>query len=203
MRRLHFLSVFFAAFLFALPAWAETVSKQLPAPDVKGGKPLMQTLKNRHSGKVFSSKPIDEQTLSEILWAAWGVNRGDGKRTVPTSMNTQNMRVYTIMADGAWVYDANKNKLVQISAEDLRPLLAKQAYAANAPLFLVYATNGSGEAVTSAMHAGAMYQNVGLYSASKGLNNVVRSYFDKEGLAKALNLEEADIIVSQVVGWPK
>lgn len=203
MRKNNFLFLLSAICLLALPAWAETVSKMLPAPDVKGGQPLMQTLKNRHSGKVFADKAIDDQTLSEILWAAWGINRSEGKRTVPTSMNTQNMRVYAVMADGAWIYDANKNKLVQVSSEDLRPLLAKQSYAEKAPLFLVYATNGSGEAVTSAMHAGSMYQNVGLYSASKGLNNVVRGYFDKKELAKALKIEEADIIISQVIGWPK
>lgn len=203
MRKLHFFFLLSAVLLSALPAYAETVSKTLPAPDINGGKPLMQTLNKRHSGKVFADKAIDNQTLSEILWAAWGTNRPDGKRTVPTSMNTQNMRVYAVMADGAWVYDANKNRLNQVSDEDLRPFLAKQSYAQKAPLFLVYATNGTGEAVTSALHAGSMYQNVGLYSASKGLNNVVRSYFDKEGLAKALKIDETEIIVSQVVGWPK
>ncbi len=188
---------------FSFSAAAETVSKSLPQPDIKGGSPLMQTLNNRRSTKVFSSKAIDNQTLSDILWAAWGINRKDGKRTVPTAMNTQNMRVYAIMEDGAWLYDANKNKLNQVDKEDLRPLLAQQPYAENAPLFLLYTSNGSGEAVTSAMHAGSMYQNVGLVSASKGLNNVVRGYFDKAGIAKALNINEADIIISQVVGWPK
>lgn len=198
-------SLFWVLFLLAIsfPALAETTSKSLPQPDVKGGKPLMETLNKRQSTKIFSSKTIDDKTLSEILWSAWGVNRKDGKRTVPTSMNTQNMRVYAIMADGAWLYDANKNKLNLVEKDDLRPLLAQQAYAANAPLFLVYTTNGSGEAVTSGMHAGSMYQNVGLYSASKGLNNVVRGYFDKAAVAKALNINEADIIISQVVGWPK
>lgn len=188
---------------FSFSAVAETVSKSLPQPDTKGGSPLMQTLSNRRSTKVFSNKSIDSQTLSDILWAAWGMNRKDGKRTVPTAMNTQNMRVYAIMEDGVWLYDANKNKLNQINKEDLRPLLAQQPYAENAPLFLLYTSNGSGEAVTSAMHAGSMYQNVGLYAASKGLNNVVRGYFDKAAVAKALSINEEDIVISQVVGWPK
>lgn len=187
----------------SFPAVAETLSKSLPQPDISGGKPLMAVLQNRRSEKNFSDKAIDKQILSEILWSAWGFNRKDGKRTVPTSMNTQNMRVYAIMADGAWIYDASKNKLNQVNKEDLRPLFVQQAYAENAPLFLLYTSNGSGEAITSAMHAGSMYQNVGLYSASKGLNNVVRGYFDKASVAKALNINEEDIIISQVVGWPK
>lgn len=203
MLRLKSVFLILSGLLLASSAWAETVSKSLPSPDLKGGKPLMQVLNSRQSIKTFSSQPLDDQTLSEVLWSAWGINRKDGKRVVPTSMNTQNMRVYAIQADGAWLYDATKNKLTQVSAEDLRPLMAQQAYAKEVPLFLLYTTNGSGEAVTSGMHAGSMYQNVGLYTASKGLNNVVRGYYDKSGLAKALNIPEEDIIISQAVGWPK
>lgn len=203
MTKLKYVLVILSLLLIGGPVQAENLTKSLPNPDLVGGKPLMQTLKNRQSAKEFSNKIIDDQILSEILWSAWGINRADGKRTIPTSMNTQNMRVYAIMSDGAWLYEPNKQKIMQVSSEDLRPELATQAYAAEAPLFLLYTTNGSGEAVTSALHAGSMYQNVALYSASQGLNNVVRSYFNKAPLAKALKINEEDIIVSQVVGWPK
>lgn len=203
MTKKNFVYLLMILFTISFPVMAETTSKSLLEPDYKSGKPLMVVLKNRQSTKNFSNKPLDNQTLSEILWSAWGINRKDGKRTIPTSMNTQNMRLYAIMADGAWLYDANKQKINLVNKEDLRPLLAQQAYAEKAPLFLLYTTNGSGEPLASAMHAGSMYQNVGLYSASKGLNNVVRNYFDKPGLAKALNLNENDIIISQVVGWPE
>lgn len=203
MTKLKYVLIILSLLLTVSPAWAENLTKTLPTPDYTGGKPLMQTLKERQSTKDFSNKAIEDQILSEILWSAWGINRADGKRTIPTSMNTQNMRVYAIMADGAWLYEPNKQKIIQVSTQDLRPELATQAYASQAPLFLLYTTNGSGEAVTSALHAGSMYQNVALYSASQGLNNVVRSYFNKAPLAKALNIDENDIVVSQVVGWPK
>lgn len=182
-----------------LPSQAETIVKKLPSPVLSGGQPLMEVLKNRHSAREFSSLAIDDQTLSEILWSAWGISHGD-KRTIPTSMNKQNLNVYAIMQEGAWRYDASTNSLQQISSEDLRPLLAQQSYVLDAPLTLVF--TGTDKA-NSLLHAGSAYQNVGLYATSKGLNNVVRAYFEKQPLAKALGVEADEIIISQTIGWPK
>ena len=94
---------------------------------------------------------------------------------------------------------AETNTLKQVSDKDLRPLMAKQDYVKDAPLVLVY--TGTDEK-NSPLHAGSAYQNVGLYAASRGLNNVVRGYFDKDRLAKALNVKSDDVIVTQVLGWP-
>lgn len=183
-------------------AKAELVTQALPKPDMRGTRPLMQCLQKRESVRQFGRRAVSEQILADMLWAAVGVNRQNGKRTIPTALNSQDLTVYVIKYDGAWQYDAKGHKLIQVSDKDLRPLLATQDYAKEAALDLVYVST-SDEALIGAMHAGSAYQNVGLYCACKGLNNVIRGYFDKDDLAKALNLcENQKIMVTQAVGWP-
>lgn len=198
MKKFKILGVLAAMVLFSNAAAAGDVVKKLPAPDITGGKPLMQTLNERKSIKEFDNKEVDDQTLSEILWSAWGITH-DGKRTIPTAMNQQNMGVYVVNAEGAWLYDAKDNTLTQITAEDIRPLFDQQEYMKNAPINLVF--TGS-DVEYSPMHAGSAYQNVGLYAASKGMHSVVRGYFDKDGVKKALKLKGNEkAIISQAIGW--
>ena len=181
------------------PASAAETQK-LPAPLISGGKPLMETLAARRTEREFSPREIDAQTLSEILWSAWGISHGD-KRTVPTSQNKQTLKVYVAKADGTWLYNAKDNRLKQISPQDLRPLLAKQDFVKTAPLTLIFAGSDS---KNTPMHAGSAYQNVGLYCASKGLSNVVRGYLDREAVEQALKLPpEEKVVITQTIGWPK
>ena len=173
---------------------------KLPAPDLTGGMPLMQAMKERKTERAFSTEALDDQTLSDILWTAWGYNRPD-KRTIPTARNRQNMEVYVLKADGAFRYDARANSLIPVAAQDLRPLAAKQDFVLNAPVTLLFVADEDDK--YAGMHAGSAYQNVGLYCASKGLYNVVRGMIDRDALAKALGIEdEDDIIISQTVGKP-
>lgn len=183
-------------------AKAELVTQSLPKPDMIGGKTLMHSLQERKSVREFGRRAVNDQTLADMLWAAVGVNRQNGKRTIPTALNSQDLTVYVVKFDGAWQYDAKSHKLIQVTEKDLRPLLATQDYAKDAALDLVYVST-SDVALNGAMHAGSAYQNVGLYCAYKGLNNVVRGYFDKNDLAKELKLGEKQwIVVSQAIGWP-
>ena len=173
---------------------------KLPAPDLTGGMPLMQAIKERKTERAFSTEALDDQTLSDILWTAWGYNRPD-KRTIPTARNRQNMEVYVLKADGAFRYDARANSLIPVTAQDLRPFAAKQDFVLNAPVTLLFVADEDDK--YAGMHAGSAYQNVGLYCASKGLYNVVRGMIDRDALAKALGIEdEDDIIISQTVGKP-
>lgn len=173
---------------------------KLPAPDLTGGMPLMQAMKERKTERAFSTEALDDQTLSDILWTAWGYNRPD-KRTIPTARNRQNMEVYVLKADGAFHYDARANSLIPVTAQDLRPFAAKQDFVLNAPVTLLFVADEDDK--YAGMHAGSAYQNVGLYCASKGLYNVVRGMIDRDALAKALGIEdEDDIIISQTVGKP-
>lgn len=198
MKKNGFWIFLISTLLFSETAMAETVMKKLPAPVMTGGKPLMEAIAERKTIREFKAQDIDEQTLSEILWTAFG-NSHDGKRTIPTAMNQQNLKVYVVKNDGAWLYDAAGNTLTQITAENLQPLFATQDFMKNVPVNLVYV--GSDEKY-SPMHAGSAYQNVGLYAASKGMHSVVRGYFDNDKVTKALGLENGErAIVSQAIGW--
>ncbi len=182
---------------------AESVTQSLPKPNMIGGKTLMQSLQERRTAREFGRRAVNEQTLADMLWAAVGVNRQDGKRTIPTARDSQDLFVYVIKFDGVWLYDAKAHKLIQISDKDLRASLATQEFAKDAALDLIY-VSANANPMYGAMHAGSAYQNVGLYCADKGLNNVVRGYFDHDAIAKELKLDDKQqVIVSQAIGWPK
>lgn len=185
-----------------LPAGAETLT--LPAPDIRGGKALMQALNERHSARRFSPRPLSDKLLGDLLWAACGVNRPDGRRTIPTALNRQDIEIYVLRGDGAWLYDASRHALKRAAEDDLRGFLGAQAFAREAPVTLLYVsdTDKNGNGLYAAMHAGSAYQNVGLFCASAGLNNVVRASHDAEALTKGLNLPaHKHIVVSQSLGW--
>ena len=180
---------------------APALEKQaLPRPRTDGGMPLMQALMARKSARSFADRPIEPQVMADMLWAAFGVNRPDGKRTAPTAMNKQDMDVYVLNKDGVFSYDAAENALIPVSDKDLRSINA-QPFAKKAPVTLLYVAK---DGKFAGMHAGSLYQNVGLFCASAGLNNVVRGGKDNEEMTKALNLSDGKrVIVSQVVGYPE
>ncbi len=185
---------------------------QLPKPQTDGGKPLMQVLKERKSTREFSSRELSNQILSNLLWAAFGVSRPDGRRTAPSAMNRQEVDIFVIMAKGAWLYDAKEQSLKPAVDGDLRALAGTQEWVKDAPLNLVYVADtakmGGGDEEDKTLFAGAdtgfVAQNVYLYCASEGLATVVRASVDRPALSKALGLRpEQKIILAQTVGYPK
>ncbi|MEI8349976.1 MAG: SagB/ThcOx family dehydrogenase [Candidatus Omnitrophota bacterium] len=184
---------------------------KLPAPQMQGGKPLMEALAQRKSVREFSSKELSLQELSNLLWAAYGINRPEtGGRTAPSARNMQEIDVYIIKADGLYLYDAKENALVLIIAEDLRALTGKQDFVAKAAVNLIFVADFSkmkGQASDmefySAVDTGYVSENVYLYCASGGLVTVVRGLVDRPSLAKAMKLRpEQKIILAQTVGYP-
>ncbi|MBP5533888.1 MAG: nitroreductase family protein [Alphaproteobacteria bacterium] len=174
---------------------------QLPEPDKSNKTTLIQSLEDRQSQHEFSDKEVDNQTLSTILWSAYGVNRADGKRTIPTAMNKKDLNVYVFNKDGIWLYDADANTLKQQSNENHLDLFQKQDYMNSVSTVLVYTGSGEDYAV---MHAGSAYQNVELYVAASNMASIVRGYFDHEEVAKVLNLPTGQrVIISQAIGWKK
>lgn len=166
----------------------------LSAPDKTGGKPLMQALALRATNRAISQQPISEQDLSNLLWAAWGVNRADGRRTVPTAKNSQNAALYVVLASGVWRYEGATHELVKALNVDER------AKFGGAPVTLVYAAE---EGPYAGMHVGSMYQNAGLYCASAGLANVVRAT-GVSALQGRLPLPPSySILIVQPVGLPQ
>lgn len=187
----------FAALLLAVvvasPALAAE-TRVLPAPEKTGGKPLMQVLAERHSTRTFRNKPVEPQTLSNLLWAAFGVNRGDGRRTVPTALNEQKVALYVALDSGVWRYDGKTHVLVRELDKDIRPQVG------NAPAVLIYAAPSN---PWGAMHIGSMYQNVGLFCASEGLANVVKGQH-VNALKDMLKLPSTyEVQITQSVGWQK
>ena len=131
-----------AACLFLMVGTAQAAtSLAFPPPDTKGGKPLMQTLSGRATNRSFTAKPLSDKLLGDLLWAAYGVNRPNGKRTIPTAQNRQDLEIYVLRSDGAWLYDAPKHSLEQVSSSDLRNFLAGQGFVREAPVGLVYVTD--------------------------------------------------------------
>lgn len=202
-----------AAALLLLPSCAFSLEPlALPKPCTEGGKPLMQALKERKSGREFSPKKLPPQVLSDLLWAAWGVNRPDGRRTAPSASNRQEIDIYVATPEAVWLFDARGHRLMPVAAKDLRALTGGQDFVASAPLNLVYVADfgrmGTAsepdKVLYSAAGAGFISQNVYLYCASEGLVTVVRGTVNRAGLAKALGLRpEQRIILAQTVGYAK
>ncbi|HTY36329.1 MAG TPA: SagB/ThcOx family dehydrogenase [Bacteroidota bacterium] len=195
-------------------SFSQTVKElQLPLPQTDIGKPLMQVLKARQSARSFDARTLSSQELSNVLWAADGINRPEvGKRTAPSAMNWQEIDVYVALPEGTFLYDAKLNKLVPVASKDLRELTGKQPFVKDAPVTFVYVSDGakiknaSGEdrQLFTAADAGFIAQNVYLYCASQGLAVVVRGMIDRPQLARELNLRpEQKIILAQTIGYPK
>jgi SagB-type dehydrogenase family enzyme len=185
----------------------------LPAPRMEGGMPLMQALKARHSTREFSVQPVPAQTLSELLWAASGVNRPEsGKRTAPSARDWREIEIYVVTARGVQVYLPESHSLRRVLDRDVRATTGRQDYPGVAPLNLVYVANylrmtdadEEQKAFYAATDTGFMAQNVYLYCAASGLGAVVRGAVDREALAVALGLgPQQHITLAQTVGYPK
>lgn len=185
---------------------------KLPPPETAGGMPLMQALKARHSTREFGSRALPPQLLSNLLWAANGVNRPDsGKRTAPSARDWREIDIFVATAEGAFRYDPPTHTLKRVVAGDIRSLTGVQDFVASAPVNLVYVADldrmgdagAEQKARFSAADAGFIAQNVYLFCASAGLATVVRGLFDHAALAKALGLgSHQRIILAQSVGYP-
>jgi len=204
------------AALFAGPTLAvaqDMKPLQLPDPQTDGGKPLMEVLRARHTTREFRSDPIPAQVLSDLLWAAFGINRPEsGKRTAPSAMNWQEIDIYVASADGLHVYDAKAKRLSPVLAADVRAATGTQDFVKDAPVNLVYVADlaRTGDASADAQNlytgvdTGVIVQNVYLFCASEGLGTVVRGSVDRAALAKVMKLRPNQrIIVAQTVGYPK
>lgn len=197
----------------ALTAADEPNSIQLPKPQTEGGKPLMEALRDRKTSREFSERQLPDQILSNLLWAANGVNRPDsGKRTAPSARNWQEVDVYVATADGLYLYDGRAHALQPVLDRDLRELTGSQPFVKDAPINLVYVADYARMGAASEEHkdfysatdTGFISQNVYLFCASEGLATVVRGLVDRPALAAAMKLRtEQRIILAQTIGYPK
>jgi nitroreductase len=182
----------------------------LVPPSLSGGMPLMSALSVRQSLREFEPEPLPEQVLSNLLWAAAGINRHDvNGRTAPSAMNAQEVLLYVAMPQGLFLYEPKPHALRLVVASDVRRVTGNQDFVDTAPLDLIFvADHGRMKLVPVAQReayahatAGAMAQNVYLYCASEGLATVIRAWFDRDALAGAMQLQtDHQLLLSQTVG---
>ncbi len=203
-----------ALLVLAAAAFAQVPAQtiKLPPPDKSGGVPLMQALNDRHSTRSFADKKLTGELLGNLCWAAFGINREDGRRTAPSARNWQEISLYLAMEEGLYLYDAAEHALKLVVAKDLRKMTGMQEFVEKAPLNIVYVADtrkaGVKSGDESALYLGAdcgfIAENVYLYCASAGLAVVVRGMVGRDELAKAMLLEPHQrILLSQTVGFPQ
>ena len=184
---------------------------ELPAPQKTGGMPLMEALAKRATVRSFDTTGISMQQLSNLLWASFGVNRPDGRRTAPSANNKQEIDIYVLLKNGAYVYDAQNNKLDLVSPEDLRSQASDQRFA-DAPVQLIFVADltkrgGNSEEEKLRMvdiDCGYISQNAYLYCTSEGLATGARATVNRDALIPKLKLSpEQRILLAHSVGRPK
>jgi nitroreductase len=190
----------------------EAALRELPSPRKEGGKPLFDTLRLRRSTREYSSQALPPQLLSDLLWAAFGINRPNGDRTAPYWRHIMVIDVYAAMADGVWLYDPKRHGLLPHLREDIRAITGQQDFVAKAPLNLIYVAHGermkdlpeSGRRLYASVDAGFIGQNVYLFCASEGLATVFRAAIDYPKLDRAMQLGTGQFVTfAQTVGYPR
>ena len=196
----------------------ETKPIKLNEPSKTRNTDVMKAFQNRQSTNVYASKDLSLQDLSDLLWAANGINRPEnGKRTAPSALNSQDIDVYVCKADGAFLYDAVKKELKLIVKKDLRPLMNGN-YPNDAPILLLLVADLSRYKSydpkntdankrlydMSGLDAGIVSQNISLFCAAAGLGTRPRASMNHEKLQKELSLKESQITwLNHPVGYPK
>jgi SagB-type dehydrogenase family enzyme len=194
-----------------LPAVGDAAAlRALCSPSLAGGMPLLAALTCRQSRREFAPEPLPEQVLSDLLWAAAGINRHDvDGRTAPSALNAQEVLLYVAMPQGLFVYEPKPHALRLVVARDVRRVTGHQDFVDTAPLDLVFVADHTRMKLVPAAQraayahatAGAMAQNVYLYCASEGLATVIRAWFDRDALARAMGLQaDHQLLLSQTVG---
>ncbi|HUL96741.1 MAG TPA: nitroreductase family protein [Usitatibacter sp.] len=200
-----------AALAVAPAAVLAQSARALPPPRKDAGKPLMQSLQLRRSTREFSARALPPQVLSEVLWAAYGINRPSGDRTAPYWRHIMVVDVYAAMADGLWLYDPKQHALIPRLADDIRAHTGLQDFVGGAPLNLVYVVHGERmkdiapeeRRLYGSVDASFAGQNVYLYCASEGLATVFRGAVDQEKLGRLMKLDDGQFVTfAQTVGYP-
>ena len=188
---------------------------KLNQPDLNKGISIMEALKKRKTERNISDKKLTMQQLSELLWAADGVNRPDGKRTSPAAMAKYAVDIYVVLPEGVYLYDVAKHELTPIAKGDFRKSAGMQDFVYIAPVNLVYVLNLKNWQDTSRpvpeqkrdmwihYEVGFLAQNVHLYCASEGLGATIRGMIDEKKFSEVIKVKPEQIALAQTIGYPK
>ena len=191
----------------------ELKSIALNPPDINSGLTVMQAFSKRSSASAFTSEKLKLQDLSDLLWAADGINRQDSKkRTAPSAMNAQDIDIYVFLVDGVYLYNAAGNSLDPVVTGDQRILAAgRQTEFANAAVILVLVSdisrfqNGDDKMKLSmaALDAGMVSQNIAVFCAGTGLLTRPRATMDQPKLKEILKLKDTQyLLLNNPVSYP-
>lgn len=199
------LFVCFCFTLLATSLFAQAQTIVLNQPDTNRGLPVMKAFALRSSESKFDSTSLKLQDLSDLLWAANGVNRTEsGKRTAPSAMNSQDVDVYVILKSGIYLYEAKKHQLELVAAGDHRLLgVGRQANFATAPVICILVSDisrfksgaDSVKLSWAALDAGIVSQNISLFCAGAGLATRPRVTMDQPKLREILKLKDSQYLM--------
>ena len=184
---------------------------KLPAPQKTGGMSLMEALDNRQSQRSYSSKELTQQQMSNLLWAAYGINRPNGYRTAPSARTAHEYDIYIIKNDGWYLYDAEQHVMLKMGNENIQEHAGTQDFVQTAPVNLVFVAdfdklasfNEEMQVFYAATDVGYISQNVYLYCAAEGLATIVRGQIDKAKAKEVLKLKpKQKVMLAQTVGYP-
>jgi len=186
---------------------------ELPPPRASGGKPLIDALRQRHSTRDYADRPLPAQVLSDLLWAAFGINRpASGDRTAPSWRHAIEIGIYVTTADGVWRFEPRGHQLKPHLRRDIRARTGVQDFVGTAAVNLVYVADGNridsasqeDKRLWAFTDTGFIGQNVYLFCASEGLGSVFRASLDRDALSRTLQLDRHEFITcAQSVGYPK
>ena len=208
-----FLFLFIWGLTFTVNAQELQVIK-LNEPNKKGGSSVMEAFSNRKTVREFSNKKLSAQDLSDLIWAAAGVNRKDeGKRTAPSWRNYQDIDLYVCFPEGMYTYNQKEHTLEPFAKGDFYPLIAaNQEFVNDAPVVLLLITDLSKmhednvlpQMTIAGLDAGIISQNISIFCAGKNMVTVPRGFIDREGLRKTLKMKDTQhIMLNHPVGYPK
>jgi len=208
------------------PASQSLAPVTLPRPETDGGTSVLAALKERKTIRNISPKNLPPQMLSNLLWAAFGVNRENGPRgavgrTAATASNSQEIDVYVFVVDGVYLYEAIPHRLAPVVAGDHRAEVGgrgRGGAGGQAPVRLVYVADLAKYAQAPfqeprlkdpefqklyyGVATGLIAGNVYLFAASQGLAAWFHNC-NREALPGLLRLGvEQRLLFAQTVGYP-
>ena len=176
---------------------------RLPKPNLNRNSEVMEAFANRHSTREYAAKALTLTDLSDLLWAANGINRPEeGKRTAPSAMNKQDVDVYVVLPEGTYLYDAKAHQLNLVAEGDHRGAVAGgQAFVKSAPVSLLLVSDLSrlGDAknthtqLMGAVDAGIVSQNISIFCSAAKLATVPRASMDTAKLKSVLKLTDTQL----------
>ena len=208
------LCIFLLTCMSATYMYAQELKEiKLNTPDKTRGSVVMKALADRKSVREYDTQPLSLKDLSDLLWAANGVNREDGRRTAPTASNKQEVDVYAFLPEGAYFYDAQAHALKPIAKGDFRGAVAgRQDFVKTAPVCLVIVSNleklGDPSVeqtkLMAAVDVGIVTQNINVFCAAVGLSVVPRATMDQAEIRRILKLSDTQLpLMNTPLGYPK